>query len=124
VCPPLGCQSINHRHTTTREELKYRPWHQQKSQYHGAFVCWEPKHDRLHSHFENEGEPLAFAGLWDAWKEPKPKVSSLHTPDTWLQSYSIITTEANEIMSTIQLVNSMPVLRRPVETASVFGNFD
>jgi putative SOS response-associated peptidase YedK len=54
------------------------------------------------------GEPLAFAGLWDAWKEPKPKGESIHTPDTWLQSFSIVTTEANEIMSTIH--TRMPVI--------------
>ena len=45
------------------------------------------------------GEPMAFGGLWDAWKEPD---------GSWLQSFSIITTEANEIMATIH--NRMPVI--------------
>ena len=54
------------------------------------------------------GEPLAFAGLWDAWKEPKPAGASVHTPDTWLQTFSIITTEANELMSEIH--SRMPVI--------------
>lgn len=54
------------------------------------------------------GEPLAFAGLWDAWKEPKQAKESVHTPDTWLQSFSIITTEANELMSTVH--TRMPVI--------------
>ena len=45
------------------------------------------------------GEPMAFAGLWDAWKDADGK---------WLQSFSIITTEANEIMATIH--NRMPVI--------------
>ena len=53
---------------------------------------------------------MAFAGLWDAWKEPKPKSESLQTPDTWLQSFTIITTEANEIMS--QVHTRMPVILR------------
>jgi putative SOS response-associated peptidase YedK len=57
-----------------------------------------------------DGEMIAFAGLWDAWKEPKPKSESIHTADTWLQSFSIITTEANEIMSTIH--TRMPVILR------------
>lgn len=48
------------------------------------------------------GEPMAFAGLWDAWKEPDGK---------WLQSFSIITTEANEIMATIH--TRMPVIVHP-----------
>jgi putative SOS response-associated peptidase YedK len=37
---------------------------------------------------------------WDAWKEPNS--------DNWLQSFSIITTEANEIMSSIH--TRMPVI--------------
>jgi putative SOS response-associated peptidase YedK len=51
------------------------------------------------------GEPMALAGLWDAWKEPKKTVQDV---DTWLQSFAIITTEANEIMSSIH--NRMPVI--------------
>jgi len=38
-------------------------------------------------------QPFAFAGLWDAWKEPNS--------DNWLQSFSIITTEANAITKRI-----------------------
>ena len=45
------------------------------------------------------GEPMAFAGLWDAWKEPDGK---------WLKSFAIVTTEANEIMATIH--TRMPVI--------------
>jgi putative SOS response-associated peptidase YedK len=56
------------------------------------------------------GEPLAFAGLWDAWKEPKGKDVSLHAPDTWLQTFTILTTEANELMSEIH--TRMPVILR------------
>jgi putative SOS response-associated peptidase YedK len=48
------------------------------------------------------GQPFALAGLWDAWKEPNG--------DNWLQSFSIITTEANEIMSAIH--TRMPVILR------------
>jgi putative SOS response-associated peptidase YedK len=48
---------------------------------------------------------MAFAGLWDAWKEPK---RSPQDTDTWLQSFSIITTEANEIMAPIHI--RMPVI--------------
>lgn len=51
------------------------------------------------------GEPLALAGLWDAWKEPK---ASPDAPDNWLQSFTIVTTEANEIMAGIH--NRMPVI--------------
>ena len=43
---------------------------------------------------------MAFAGLWDAWKDP--------AYGRWLQSYTIITTDANEIMMPIH--NRMPVI--------------
>lgn len=36
------------------------------------------------------GQMMAFAGLWDGWKDP--------ATGNWLQSYAIITTEANELM--------------------------
>jgi putative SOS response-associated peptidase YedK len=51
------------------------------------------------------GEPVAFAGLWDAWKEPKKAVQDI---DTWLLSLSIITAEANEIRAPIH--TRMPVI--------------
>jgi putative SOS response-associated peptidase YedK len=46
--------------------------------------------------------PLAFAGLWDAWRDPT---------GAWLQSFSIVTTEANELMSTVH--TRMPVILHP-----------
>jgi putative SOS response-associated peptidase YedK len=50
----------------------------------------------------NNSEPMAFAGLWDAWKEPD---------GNWLQSFSIITTEANELLAEIH--PRMPVILHP-----------
>lgn len=50
-------------------------------------------------------ELMAFAGLWDAWKEPKKSPQEV---DRWLQSFAIVTTEANELMSTIH--TRMPVI--------------
>jgi putative SOS response-associated peptidase YedK len=49
-----------------------------------------------------DDEPIAFAGLRDAWKEPDVG---------WLQSYSIVTTEANELMSSVH--TRMPVMLHP-----------
>ena len=49
------------------------------------------------------GKMLAFAGLWDAWKDP--------ANGQWLQSYTIITTEANELMAPVH--DRMPVILRP-----------
>jgi len=49
-----------------------------------------------------DGAPFAFAGLWDAWKD--------HMGE-WLQSFSIVTTEANELMSKVD--TRMPVILHP-----------
>ena len=50
------------------------------------------------------GEPFAFAGLWDAWKEPS---------GNWLQSFAIVTTEVNELTS--QVHTRMPVILHPAD---------
>jgi putative SOS response-associated peptidase YedK len=47
--------------------------------------------------------PFAFAGLWDAWKDP--------AGDSWLQSFTIVTTKPNELTS--QVHNRMPVILHP-----------
>jgi len=49
------------------------------------------------------GHMMAFAGLWDAWKDP--------ATGQWLQSYTIITTDANELMAPIH--ERMPVILHP-----------
>jgi putative SOS response-associated peptidase YedK len=46
------------------------------------------------------GRMMAFADLWDAWKDP--------ANGQWLQSFTIITTDANELMA--QVHNRMPVI--------------
>ena len=50
------------------------------------------------------GNPIGFAGLWDAWKDKEGH---------WLQSFAIVTTEANELMSRIH--PRMPVILHPRE---------
>jgi len=45
---------------------------------------------------------FAFAGLWDAWKD---------TQGNWLQTFTIVTTEANELMSSVHA--RMPVILHP-----------
>jgi putative SOS response-associated peptidase YedK len=48
--------------------------------------------------------PFAFAGLWDAWKAKD---------GTWLQSYSIVTTDANELLISARIHDRMPVILHP-----------
>lgn len=49
-----------------------------------------------------DGQPFAFAGLWDLWKDSDGQP---------LQSCTIITTEPNELMASIH--NRMPAILRP-----------
>ncbi len=51
----------------------------------------------------NSGEPFAFAGVWDAWKDQTKEAG-----DHWLQSFAIVTTKANEVMARIH--PRMPVM--------------
>ena len=48
------------------------------------------------------GKPFAFAGIWDGWKDGQGH---------WLQSFAIVTTEADELMSRIH--PRMPVILYP-----------
>ena len=49
-----------------------------------------------------DGQPFAFAGLWDRWKDPDGQE---------IHSCTIITTEPNELMAPIH--NRMPAILRP-----------
>ena len=48
-----------------------------------------------------DGEPLAVAGLWTAWKDPE-------AGSRWLQSATVVTTAANETMQAVH--DRMPVI--------------
>ena len=54
-----------------------------------------------------DGEPLAFAGLWEVWKVPDG-LDDLGADDGWLRSCVIVTTTANDLMAPIH--NRMPVI--------------
>ncbi|SDE96860.1 SOS response-associated peptidase [Terriglobus roseus] len=71
-----------------------------------SFYEWHKIRKKDNPKFEiamKDDHPFAFAGLWGAWKNP----------DTgeWLQSYTIITTDPNELMEAIH--TRMPVILHP-----------
>ncbi|MGI4758086.1 MAG: SOS response-associated peptidase [Janthinobacterium lividum] len=71
-----------------------------------SFYEWKklcPKNNPKYEIALEAGKPFAFAGLWGAWKNPD-------TGD-WLQSYTIITTDPNELMESIH--TRMPVILDP-----------
>jgi putative SOS response-associated peptidase YedK len=53
-----------------------------------------------------DGEPLAFAGLWEIWRDPD--VAGDDDPDAWLRTCAIVTTRANELLSPVH--ERMPVV--------------
>ena len=59
-----------------------------------------------------DGEPMAFAGLWEVWKVPDGVpdngVASVGGVDGWLRSCVIVTTDANAALAAIH--NRMPVI--------------
>ena len=67
-----------------------------------GFFEWR-KPERTAFRFTVKDTPMfALAGLWDAWKNP--------ADGSWLQSFTIITTKANELMAEVH--DRMPVILR------------
>ena len=71
-----------------------------------GFYEWkkiDPKTKKPFAFSLSNGQPFAFAGLWDAWKDP-------HTGE-WLQSFAILTTTPNELTALVH--DRMPVILHP-----------
>jgi putative SOS response-associated peptidase YedK len=108
-----GITTINARAETVATSPTYRTPFQRRRCIIPAtgFYEWQkisPSQKQPYRFDLSSGEPLAFAGLWDAWKEPKKSAQQV---DTWLQSFTIITTDPNELMAPIH--SRMPVILRP-----------
>ena len=94
-----GISTINARAETVAKSPTYRePFKKRRCLVpaSGAFYEWQKLDAKNKQPFAFDlanGNMPAFAGLWDAWKDPKDS--------RWLQSYTIITTEANELMAPI-----------------------
>ena len=71
-----------------------------------GFYEWkkiEPKGKQPFAFSLVEERPFAFAGLWDAWRDPGS--------GEWLQSFAIITTDPNELTEKVH--TRMPVILGP-----------
>lgn len=68
-----------------------------------------PKKQPMFVH-RRDGEPLAFAGLWEVWKAPDADAASIAGigDDGWLRSCVIVTTDANDLLAPIH--ERMPVV--------------
>jgi putative SOS response-associated peptidase YedK len=108
--PSIGNRMINARAETVAEKPSYRAAyrHRRCLVLADGFYEWHTEGGIKRPHYISaaDGQPFAFAALWENWQS---KVS-----DESIQSTTIITTEANEFMSALH--HRMPVVLRS-ETA-------
>ena len=99
----VGSRMINARAETVAERPSFRTAFQRRRclVLADGFYEWERKGSsrRPMRIVIASGEPFAFAGLWDAWRDPKGEI---------VCSCAIITTSANELLSPIH--DRMPVI--------------
>ena len=103
-----GFSTINAKAETLQERAIWRrPFHKFRCLVPAdGFYEWKKLDAKTKQPFAyslSNGEPFAFAGLWDAWKNPQT--------GEWLQSFAIITTDANELTGKVH--NRMPVILHP-----------
>lgn len=69
-----------------------------------GFYNWQHIGDRKQPYYfhMDDGSPMCFAGLWDAWQTPDGKL---------LETFSILTTTANKLVAPIH--ERMPVILHP-----------
>ncbi len=103
-----GISTINARGETVQERALWRrPFEKRRCLVPAdGFYEWtklDPKTRQPFAYTLKDGAPFAFAGLWDAWKDPQT--------GEWLQSFAIVTTTANEVTAPVH--DRMPVLLHP-----------
>lgn len=113
--PKVGSRMINARAETLATKNAYKPALERRRCLIPAdgFYEWKklPGDKRKQPYFVHrpDGEPFAFAGLWEVWRGPKDaKGERTGEP---LRSCTIITTTPNEVMSEIH--DRMPVILPP-----------
>jgi putative SOS response-associated peptidase YedK len=104
----VGDRMINAR----AESLADKPAYERAFQRHRCLVSadgfyeWQRRGSRKQPMFihRRDGEPMALAGLWAAWRDPDGD-----DPDgDWLRSCAIVTTDANETVAPLH--DRMPVV--------------
>jgi len=103
-----GLSTINARGETVATSPTYRePFKRRRCLIPASgFYEWkriDPKNKQPYAFDLSNGNLMAFAALWDGWKDP--------ANNKWLQTFTIITTDANELMASVH--NRMPVILHP-----------
>jgi len=110
--PKVGSRMINARAETLATKNAYKPAFKRRRCLIPAdgFYEWHKLPDRKQKQpyfiSRPDGEPFAFAGLWEVWRGPKDDEGN-RTEDP-LRSCTIITTTPNEAMA--QIHDRMPVI--------------
>ena len=101
--PSIGNRMINARSETVAEKPAYRASFRKRRclVIADGFYEWQATDGPKQPYFFHriDGHPFAMAGLWDRWEKEPPSS---------LESFTILTTEANEVVAPIH--NRMPVL--------------
>jgi putative SOS response-associated peptidase YedK len=111
--PSIGARMINARAETLAEKpafrgaLKYKRCIIPTSGFYEWKTVAGQKIKIPHFIYLKSSRPFALAGLWDEWISPE---------GSQIRSCTIITTEPNELMSTLH--NRMPVILHPIDYAA------
>ena len=101
--PSIGNKLINARSESLAEKPSFRDAYQKRRCLIPAdgFYEWKTEGKTKQAYYFSlkSGEPVALAGLWEAWRAPDGNI---------LRTVCIITTEANEVMRPIH--DRMPVI--------------
>lgn len=106
--PGIGDRMINARAESVADKPAYRRAFAKRRCIIPAdgFYEWRAREGRakepMYIH-RRDGELLAFAGLWEAWRDPDAS-----SEDEWLRSCAIVTTAANELLAPVH--DRMPVV--------------
>jgi putative SOS response-associated peptidase YedK len=103
--PRIGDRLINARAESLSEKAAFKTAFRKRRCLVPAdgFYEWQKLSDRKKQPMfihRRDGEPIAFAGLWEVWRASRD--------DPWLLSCSIVTTRANEMMAPVH--DRMPVM--------------
>jgi putative SOS response-associated peptidase YedK len=104
--PKIGDRLINARAEAIADKPAFRRAFERRRCLIPAdgFYEWQPvpgqrRKQPMFAH-RRDGEPMAFAGLWEVWRE--------NEDDDWLRSCAIVTTDANDLLMPIH--DRMPVI--------------
>ena len=102
-----GISTINARSESVEKSPLWRgPFHKRRCLVPAdGFYEWKRLDEKTRQPYAfrmADGSPLAFAGLWDAWKAPD---------GSRLETFSIVTTSANQLMAPVH--DRMPVILHP-----------